>query len=314
MNKISIIIPVYYNENTLEELYNDLKTKLFSNGKFEYEIIMVDDGSGDNSWCVMSKIAISDPCLKIIKLSRNFGSHAAILCGLLHSSGDCAVVKAADLQEPTELIFDMYESWKQGNNVVLAARKSREDKSIFSNLYYRIVKKAVLPSMPKNGFDVYLVDKKVIKVLEIMDEKDSALTCQILWSGFKTGIVYYDRKERKKGKSRWTIKKKMRLVFDTLFSFSSLPITIITWVGMLSCIGSVGWAIYVLIAKIIGTIQTAGYATLFIFELLSFGIIMMTLGILGNYLWRSFDASRGRPVYIIEDEFHLSENRENDNK
>ena len=137
----------------------------------------------------------------------------------------------------------------------------------------------------------------------MMDEKDSALTGQILWSGFRTDIVYYDRKERTKGKSKWTLKKKIRLVFDTLFSFSTIPITLVTWVGVLSCIGSIGWALYVLISKICGTIQTAGFTSLIILQLLSFGVIMMTLGLLGNYLWRSFDASRNRPVYIIEDEY-----------
>lgn len=156
--------------------------------------------------------------------------------------------------------------------------------------------------MPKGGFDVYLVDKRVITVLQNLDEKNSALTGQILWSGFKTDVIYYTRLARTAGKSRWTLKKKIRLVMDTLFSFSSLPITAVLGVGTFSIAVAVIWAIVVLIAKISGHIAVSGWTTLFIFNLFSFGIIMMTLGILGEYLWRTFDASRKRPAYIIEED------------
>nr|WP_297172700.1 glycosyltransferase family 2 protein [uncultured Agathobaculum sp.] len=302
MNKLSIIIPVYFNELNLEPLYDDIRKKIIDIIDFNYEIIMVDDGSEDGSWKIMQKLAANDPCIRIIHLSRNFGSHAAVLCGLSNSTGDCAVVKAADLQEPTELILDMYREWEKGNNVVLAIRKDREDKSIFSNLYYWLTRQVALPKMPPQGFDVFLLDRKVIRVLEVLDEKNSSITGQILWSGFRTAEVYYVRKQREIGKSRWTLKKKIRLVTDTLFSFSTVPITLIIWIGGLSCVGSALWAIIVFFSKIIGDITVAGYTSLFIFQLFSFGIIMLTLGLLGNYLWRTFDASRKRPVYIIEDD------------
>ena len=156
--------------------------------------------------------------------------------------------------------------------------------------------------MPKGGFDVYLLDRKVIAVLNNLDEKNSALTGQILWSGFRTGIVYYTRLERKIGKSRWTLKKKIRLVMDTLFSFSALPITVVLVVGAVSITAAMIWAVVVLISKLLGAIEVSGWSTLFIFNLFSFGVTMMTLGILGEYLWRTFDASRNRPPYIIEDD------------
>lgn len=303
--KISIIIPVYFNQDNLEPLYNDISQKLFSHREYEWEIIMVNDGSRDDSFSVMQKIREKDKRVKIYSLSRNFGSHAAILCGLSKASGDCAVVKAADLQEPTELILEMIDSWKRNNNVVLAVRKGREEgagKTFFSNLYYWLVRKTSLPRMPKGGFDVYLLDKKVIRVLMELDEKNSALTGQILWSGFRTDYVYYVRRQREIGKSRWTLKKKVRLVMDTLFSFSTLPITMVSTIGTISCIGAVIWAIIVLTFKLLGLINVSGWTTLFIFNLFSFGIIMLTLGILGGYLWRTFDASRNRPTYIVEEE------------
>lgn len=302
MSKLSIVVPVYYNEFNLKPLYEDIKKKFIDVIDFDYEIILVDDGSKDKSWNVIQELVALDKNIKAFHLSRNFGSHAAILCGLSHASGDCAVVKAADLQEPTELLLEMYQKWCQGNRVVLAVREGREDKSIFSELYYWMTRKVALPKMPRHGFDVFLVDRKVIEVLERLDEKNSAITGQILWSGFQTAEIKYLRKEREIGKSRWTLKKKVRLVSDTLFSFSTVPISFITGVGFLSLAGSLLWAVIVLITKITMGIDVEGFTTLFIFQLFSFGVTMMTLGVLGGYLWRTFDASRNRPVYIVEKE------------
>lgn len=302
--KVSIIIPVYYNEENLRPLYQDIREKYIDKIDYEYEIVMVNDGSKDKSYDIMREIAGIDPNVKIISLSRNFGSHAACLCGLSNATGDCAVIKAADLQEPTELLHEMVDSWKSGNNVVLACRKEREEslgQVGFANLYYWMVRKTSLPSMPKNGFDIYLLDRKVINVIENLDEKNSAITGQILWSGFRTGIVYYTRKAREVGTSKWTLRKKIRLVSDTLFSFSTLPIRILEIVGVLSFIVGVVWAIVVLVAKLAGNIPVSGFTTLFIFNLLSFGITMLSMGVLGEYLWRTFDSSRKRPAYIVED-------------
>ena len=301
--KISVVIPIYYNEENLEPLYADIQAKLLCHSEYEWEIVMVNDGSKDGSYEVMRSLAEQDSRIKIYSLSRNFGSHAAILCGLTQCTGDCAAVKAADLQEPTELILEMVKSWEKGNNVVLAVREGRQEaksQTFFSNLYYWLTRKTALPNMPKGGFDVYLLDRKVIEVLMRLDEKNSALTGQILWSGFKTEQIYYTRLQREIGTSKWTLKKKIRLVSDTLFSFSTLPITLVSAIGTISCIGAFLWAVLVLVFKLLGKISVSGWTTLFIFNLFSFGIIMLTLGVLGGYLWRTFDASRNRPPYIIE--------------
>lgn len=310
--RLSIIIPVYMNEGNLQPLYDDIKKNILDKIEYDCEIIMVNDGSSDKSYQVMEELHRIDKRVHIYSLSRNFGSHAAILCGLDKCTGDCAVVKAADLQEPTELILSMLKSWKKGNNVVLAARKSRPEKEssqLFSNMYYWIVRKTAFPNMPKTGFDVYLLDRKVINVLRMLDERNSALTGQILWSGFRTDIVYYDRQERTIGKGHWTLKKKIRLVEDTLFSFSTVPITFVSVIGIISFTIAILWAILEIIFKICGLINVSGWSTLFIFNLASFGIIMLTLGIIGNYLWRTFDASRNRPPYIVETDDQDSDNK-----
>lgn len=302
--KISIVIPVYYNQDNLVPLYEDMKNKLLHVDTYEWEIILVNDGSQDNSFQVMKELSRRDHRIRTFSLSRNFGSHAAILCGLAQSTGDCVVIKAADLQEPTEMILEMVEKWEKGNNVVLAVREDREDAkqdTFFANMYYWLVRKTALPNMPQGGFDVYLLDRKVVKVLMLLDEKNSALTGQILWSGFKTEYIYYKRLQREIGVSRWTLKKKIKLVADTLFSFSTLPITVVAFVGVMSCACSMIWAFLVLLFKLIGLINVSGWTTLFIFNLFSFGVIMLTLAILGSYLWRTFDATRKRPPYIIEE-------------
>lgn len=301
--KLSIIIPVYCNEDSLVPLFADLKAKVLDVVDYEYEIVVIDDGSTDNSWTVMERLCERDDSITALRLSKNFGSHAAILCGLEHCTGDCAVVKAADLQEPSELILRMVSKWKSGDNVVLAVRSEREEeksKTAFANMYYWLTRKMALPNMPKKGFDVYLVDRKVIDVLSSLDNTNSALTGQILWSGFKTGIVEYTRKAREIGTSKWTLAKKLRLVSDTLFGFSTAPIKAVELVGAIAFFGALIWAIVVFVCRLSGAIDVDGWTSLFIFSLFSFGIIMVTLGILGEYLWRVYDSSRGRPSYIVE--------------
>ena len=302
--KLSIIVPVYYNADTLELMYQDLKQKVLDIIEYDYELIFVNDGSKDDSLLVLKKIKNKDSKVKIYSLSRNFGSHSAILCGLEYMTGDCAVIKAADMQEPSELILEMVESWSKGNNVVLAVREERQEgflKKHFANLYYTLVRKMALSNMPETGFDIYLLDKKVVNVMCALDEKNSSLACQILWAGFKTDKVPYTRLAREIGRSRWTLTKKICLVMDTLFSFSTVPIKVVTIIGMISFFGALIWALVELICKLSGLIEVTGWTTLFIFNLFSFGVTMLTLGILGEYLWRTFDASRNRPPFIIED-------------
>lgn len=303
MSKLSIIIPVYFNEMNLDDLYLDLHQKVLSKIK-DYELIFVDDGSEDKSYEIIQQLKKKDKKIKSLKLSRNFGSHAAILAGLNDCTGDCAVMKTADLQEPSEILLEMYEKWEKGNNVVLAIRQDRNDSLIgnfFSNMYYLLMRKFVLKNMPLGGFDCFLIDRKVIEVLRIMDEKNTSLMGQILWAGFKSDKIYYSRLKREKGKSRWTLKKKIKLVIDSVLSFTYLPIRVMTSVGLIFFLVSVLWALYIVYLKLNSGIELEGWTTLMVFNLFSSGLILLTLGIIGEYLWRNYDATRNRPTYIIED-------------
>ena len=303
MSKISIIVPVYFNADTLQLLYDDLKNKILTQ-LGDYEIIFVDDGSEDESWDFMNKIRETDGRVNCIHLSKNFGEHAAILAGLSVCEGDCAVTKQADLQEDSSIILEMYESWKKGNKVVLAVRKSRDEgflKKFFAGIYYRIIHTLVNKNMPVGGCDCYLLDKKVIRVLEMLDEKNSSLTLQVLWAGFKTDKIYFDRKDREIGESRWTFSKKFKLVVDSIMSFSYFPIRVMSILGVVFFIFSIILGIECLIEKFTVGVPILGWTSLMCVILFSSGLNFLILGILGEYIWRTLDASRKRPPFIIEE-------------
>lgn len=304
MSKLSIVVPVYYNEDTLMDLYEDMQAIILDK-LGDYELVFVDDGSGDGSWEIMNQIRGLDSHVRLVRLSRNFGEHAALLAGLSVCTGDCAVTKQADLQEDSTLILSMYESWKKGNKVVLAVRRSRDEsrvKVFFANMYYSLVRKFVNKNMPAGGCDCYLIDRQVIEVLERLDEKNSSLTLQVLWAGFRTDMIYFDRKDREKGESRWTFSKKFKLVLDSMMSFSYVPIRFMSVVGVLFNICAVVLFICVLVEYFTRGTPIAGWPSLMCVVLCSSGLILLMLGILGEYLWRALDAARKRPPYIIDEE------------
>ena len=295
---------ILYFENIMHNKQEEkVFDKLKENTNTEYELIMVDDGSKDNSYKVMQDLAKIDSNIKIIHLSRNYGEHAAILAGLSQCTGDCAVRKAADLQEPSEMILDMMKKYDEGYKVVLATRADREEPIVqkaFSNLYAFLMRKLALHNMPKGGFDSFLIDRQVIDFLVKMQESNTSLMSQILWAGFETATVPYVRKKREIGKSRWTLSKKIKLVYDSLISFSYFPIKMITNVGFFSFFISVMLLLIIIYKKFVGKIDVEGYTSLIMVMLMAFGIIMLSIGILGEYLWRTYDAARKRPPYIIE--------------
>lgn len=303
MKKLSVIVPVYYNSDTLEALYDELKTKVFTEIT-DYEIVFIDDGSGDNSWEVINSIKEKDINVVAVKLSRNFGEHAAILAGLSVCSGDCAVTKQADLQEDASIILEMYESYLKGNKVVLAARADRKDSfsvKLFAGIYYRLIRKFVSPNMPAGGCDCYLLDRQAIDTILKLDEKNSSLTLQVLWIGFPTDVIYFHRKERESGKGRWTFAKKFKLMMDSFISFSYVPIRLMWIVGILFFVFAVVLAVSVFIEYFTVGTPIAGWSSLMCVVLCGSGLILWMIGLLGEYVWRSFDAARKRPPFIIDE-------------
>lgn len=311
MSKISIVVPVYFNSDTLMLLYEDMKSKILQQ-LGDYEIVFVDDGSGDDSWAIMNRIREMDEHVKCVRLSRNFGEHAALLAGLSVCTGDCAVTKQADLQEDSTIILSMYESWKKGNKVVLAVREERKENPIkvfFANCYYAIVRKYINKNMPEGGCDCYLLDRQAIEVLKLMDEKNSSLTLQVLWIGFQTDKIYFVRQDREVGKSRWTFAKKFKLVLDSMMSFSYVPIRFMSMVGIVFNILALILGIDVLIEKFTTGTPVVGWSSLMCVILCASGLILLMLGILGEYVWRALDASRTRPPFIIDEVKELNNDK-----
>ncbi len=305
MSKISIVIPVYFNAPSLEILNArlDLVSRAHPNHSFEF--IYVDDGSGDNSYEVLQKIASCDARVRVVKLVRNFGSNIAILAGLSYANGDCAGFIAADLQDPPEKLTEMIEVWEKGNKVVLAIRKDRDGDPFLTRMLAKtfnyLYDKFVFHGITPQGIGFFLIDRQVIDVLVQCQERNAYLIGLLLWTGFPYQTVVYDRVEREHGKSRWTVQKKIKYFIDAFAAFSYLPLRLASILGIfLATIGGI-YALALFILKIFDNLpQVQGWTALMIVLLLVSGTQLIILGVIGEYLWRNLDATRKRPLFLVE--------------
>lgn len=305
MKKISIVIPVYYNELNLSETVPQLLNIFEKLQAYQLELVFVDDGSGDHSLDLLRDYQKQEPnIIKIIKLTRNFGSMAAIQAGLTVASGDCIGMISADLQDPPELFLDMIQLWEQGNKTILAVRQDREDSAIqkmFSNTYYYLIRKIAIPNYPMGGFDFFLIDRQVANQVNQILEKNTNIMSLIFWLGFKPILIPYIRRTRKIGQSRWTLKKKIKLFEDTFISFSSLPFKLIMLLGYISMLSGLVYGGYHLFTRSL-TLESNPEAYVIIFLILFFsGIQMVLSGVLGKYLWQTLEESRKRPLFVIDE-------------
>lgn len=302
MNKLSVVVTIYKNEDNIRPFYENFNNEIVPFID-DYEIIMVNDASPDNSWAIMEELASHDPKVKIIKLMRNFGAVAASFIGIKYSTGDCVTLKAADLQEPESLLIEMYKRWKNGAKSVLAVREDRNDPLhtvLFSSTYYWLVQKMISKKMPKGGFDTYLIDQSFARLLVEQNDNNSPITLQLLWMGCGDEKVYYKRQKRLIGKSSWTFSKKLKLFADSFIGFSYIPIRFMTAIGLTSAILSFIYAIYMVVVHIFGKVDVKGFTTLVVLLAFFCGLILFSLGILGEYVWRALDSSRNRPIAIVE--------------
>ncbi|MDB5053211.1 MAG: glycosyl transferase family 2 [Bacilli bacterium] len=304
--KFTIVIPIYYNELNIPHTVPRLQNLQNLLPDFTLEFIFVDDGSKDNSYKLLLKEKQKDNRIKIIKLSKNFGSMSAIQAGLTIASGDCVGIIAADLQDPPELFIEMINKWKTGKKVVMATRTDREEslsQKMFSNSFYYLMKKFALEDYPNGGFDFVLLDKQIVNELNHVQEKNTNIMSLIFWLGHDRETIPYVRQERKFGKSRWTFSKKIKLFIDSFVNFSYAPIRFMSFVGVITALLSFMYGIFIIINAIFGAVSLQGWTS--IISLISFllGLIMVMLGIIGEYLWRILDETRKRPGFVI-DELH----------
>lgn len=306
MARISIIIPCYYNEENLPVTYARLKAMegaLPEGTKVEY--VFVDDGSGDGTYRVLQEMQSAEPeRIVLIKLAGNVGSYNAILAGMSHAKGDCCTVISADLQDPPELIPQMFAYWLDGFKLVMANRERREEgffKQVFARLFHRLIRRFALRNIPPGGFDFVLFDRKLCDAVVAMDEKNTNTLFLLPWTGYPYVSIPYVRQAREIGTSRWTLTKKVKLFIDSFIAFSFFPIRMIAASGLILGLLALGYAAYVLYARLTGGIDVEGWSALMLVILIVSSFQMMALGVLGEYLWRTLDAVRKRPNYIIDE-------------
>ena len=312
MSLISIIVPVYNNASSLPDLLAKFQALASQNIEDQFEYVFVDDGSLDNSFAIMLGLAQQEPRMRIVKLSRNFGSNAALLSGLSQARGDVVATIAADLQDPPELIHDMLNYWRQGSKVVLAAREGRDDgfaTNLMSDAFYSLFRRFAIQSMPQRGFDFFLIDRQVCNIINGIQENNTYLMGLILWLGFKAQVVYYRRRKREEryGRSMWTFTKKLKYFIDSFVSFSYMPVRASSIIGICLSVLGLLYAILVIALRLLFAIPAEGWASLMVVLLIVSGAQMLMIGTLGEYLWRNLDETRRRPRFIIE---RVVENRE----
>jgi polyisoprenyl-phosphate glycosyltransferase len=312
VSTISVVVPVYWNAGTLPALLERLRA-VGTQLPDELELLFVDDGSGDESFDLLRAEAERDPRVRVLRLSRNFGSNAAILAGLTYASGDAVAVLAADLQDPPELLPELASAWRDGAEVVVAARRSRDDPFVsraLGGLFNRLFKRFVFRDFPPGGFDFLLVSRRVARVLVEMGERNSYIFGQVFWVGFQRRVVEYDRGARGEGRSRWTLAKKAKYFVDAFTAFSYLPIRAASLLGFVLALAGFAYAAVLIVLRLTGVIANApGFAALAVLILVAAGVQLIVTGMIGEYLWRVLEESRNRPPFIVDSAVNLEERR-----
>jgi dolichol-phosphate mannosyltransferase len=298
-----VVVPVYFNAGSLAALAERLRA-VAARADFDLEAIFVDDGSKDASWDRIAEITRSWPAARAVRLTRNFGSQMAISAGLSEARGDAAAVLSADLQEPPELLPEMVAAWRRGAAAVLAVRRSRPEalpSRAASSLYYRILRRLAFPEMPTGGFDCFLVSRPAIDFLRESREVHTSLPGLLLWSGFAAALVPYDRVAREEGESRWTLAKKFKYFLDSIISFSYAPLRAMSLAGAALAVAAFAYAVFLIAYKLVHGQPIQGWTSLMVALAFFSGVQLLSLGVLGEYLWRTLDAARARKGWLVRE-------------
>jgi dolichol-phosphate mannosyltransferase len=303
--KISFVIAVYQNAGAITKTYIKIKS-LFSSSlsEYGYEIIFVDDGSDDGSLEEILKLRQNDNNIKVITFTRNFGQMSAMLAGFKEASGDAVINISADLQDPVELIPQMVEKWLEGSEVVICYRTDRSDTlaaKIFSRLAYSALRLAI-PQIPPGGFDFVLMNRKALDIFNSINVRNRFFQGDVLWTGYRLSFIPYVRLKRKIGKSQYNFAKKFKNFLDALLDASYLPIRFISLVGAITSMIGLIYSLTIVYSWFRGE-TLLGWAPIMIVILLIGGLIMVMLGIIGEYIWRIYDEAKKKPNYIIRKKY-----------
>lgn len=303
---LSVIVPMYFEQEVARECHRRLTQVL--DGKFDYELLYVNDGSTDNTMPILKELAEKDSRIRIISFSRNFGHQVAVTAGVHHAAGDVLVIIDADLQDPPELIPDMIKLWQEGWEVVYAKRKKRKGESAFklftAKMFYKTLSMLTDIDIPADTGDFRLIDRKVAEAFKQMPERSRFIRGMIAWLGFRQIPIEYERDARYAGETKYPLKKMLKLASNGILSFSTQPLKLVMQVGLLAVLVSLGLLIYAIVVKAMGQ-STGGWASLMVTITFLGGVQLISVGVLGQYLARMFEESKNRPLYIISETVNM---------
>lgn len=308
--KISVVIPMYYEEKVVEECFKRVKECLEKLDNYDFEIIFVNDGSRDKTLELLEKIASQEQRVKVISFSRNFGHQAAVTAGLKYVTGDAIVIIDSDLQDPPELIPDMIKLWEDGNEVIYGKRKSRKGESAFkllsAKMFYKTLNALSDVEIPKDTGDFRLVDRKVVDTINLFPEHNKFLRGLFSWVGYKQCAFEYERKERFAGETKYPLKKMLKLAADGIISFSTKPLKIMGMLGIFAIIVSMLLLVYALISYGLKLNHlSAGWTSIMVAITFFAGVQLTSIWVMSEYIGRIYDETKQRPQYIIDKKINL---------
>ena len=305
MKKITIIVPAYNEEESLPFLYDRLEKLINSIDNYEFEILFVNDGSKDNTLNLIKEYREKDPRISYVDFSRNFGKETAMIAGLDYATGDAVIFMDADLQDPPELIPEMIKYWEEGYDDVYAQRKSRAGESFLkkftSKMYYRVLQMLTSVPIQKDTGDFRLLDRRCVNAFKKLRETDRNSKSMFSWIGYKKKAVMYDRDARVAGKTKWNYKKLVNLAIDGITSFTTSPLRISTYIAIPTFLALFIYFIYVIVKCIRLDVAVQAYQAIILLVLFFSGVQILLFGIIGEYLGRIFNASKNRPLYLVNE-------------
>ncbi len=305
---ISVVIPVFNEEESLEQLYERLTAVIEGLGE-SYEVVFVNDGSTDRSEAMLTDFHGRNPRMKVVSFSRNFGHQVAVTCGMDFASGDAVIVMDGDLQDPPEVLPDLVARWREGYEVVYAIRQERKE-NVFKRAAYRsfywLLNKVSYLDIPLDSGDFSLIDRRVVNVLKSMPERNRFVRGLRTWAGFRQIGYEYAREARYAGNSKYDFARLISLALDGLVSYSYVPLRLVSNIGMLVSLSALGYMVYLLFARMLGDVTIQGWVSTVVIVLFLGGIQLLSLGVIGEYVGRIFDEVKKRPHYVIRNVVGLS--------
>jgi glycosyltransferase involved in cell wall biosynthesis len=302
--QVTVITPVYNEEEGLEDYYRSVSEILISRDDCDYRVLFVDDGSSDRSWDIIQDICMRSPRFQALRLSRNFGSHAAISAGIDHAASDAVATLACDLQDPPSVVLEFVKKWRGGAQIVWGHRRSRADRgwqAVSSRLFFHLVRRYAMPRGSKFTTGSFLlVDRVVVDALRQFHELNRITFALVAWTGFKQDIVLYDRQARATGSTGWSFGRMMKAMYDTFIGFSELPARMITTIGIAMWVLSLALGAYLLVSYLFGSVLP-GWTGIMLAMTTFSGLLFLILGVIGEYLHRIYTEVARRPIYLISD-------------